>query len=210
MLRKAAGDVHDGLLRNFLRWEARLLARYGTDNGSVTFSELPRVWHRHFRHVLALLWFPALLIYLASPLPSPVMERIAAILSDKAPESNGMVASRRDASMQLIQEALLKGDLGDFYFQSPERFPDGWLTPGFPDFPRVYRKVEAICGGAIPGCSVAPGPYLPGGPRTVQPLRAGRARLDFSRTAASPLDLQLVLTLFQCDGKSVVSTGKVH
>ena len=210
MLREAARNTRRLLLGSFLRWEARLLARYAAKRGPLPFSELPGVWRSSFRHKLALAWFPALLAYLCTPFSSAPMETFATILSDKPPGIGRIKVSRMDAKAGLIEEDLLrKGDSSVFDIQSPARFPQGWLTIFASDFPRVYRSVRAVCGGAVPGCLVAADPRTAGGILAVKPLRAGAVSFDFVRTTGS-LDLQMVLTVFQRDGVTIVVEGFVH
>lgn len=208
MIREAGENCHEWLLRSFLRWEARLLTRYGRKQSPVSFAELPQVWRRSLRHVLALLWFPALLIYLTSPLPLPVMETIAPILSDRAAD----VAHASVLCRQTGDEETLDSNANVLSFRNPAKFQQGLLKIDLPDFPRVYRRVRAICGGGVPRCTVA----LKGGIYRLkewQFLRAGRIEFEFIRSSGGALDLGMELKVFQRDGTtevSAVDTVLVH
>ena len=206
MLREAADHSQRWLLTSFLRWEARLMTRYGAGRPPLSFTELPSVWRRSLRHKLAVLWFPLFLAYLVSPAPLRVMETMATILSDKPPEIGSITASRLGGTKVILEK---RSDPGAFYFHSPANFPQGRLTLSISDFPRVYRRVQAVCAGAIPGCFVAPSPLPDGGVVAVQSVRGGKAEFEFARTTAS-LDLQMVITVFQRDGATVLSEDIVH
>ena len=208
MLREAARNRRGLLLGSFLRWEARLLARYGANRNPLPFSKLPGVWRRSFRHHLA--WFPALLAYLCTPFSSAPMETFATILSDKPPGIGRIKVSRMDAKVGLIEEELLRRVDNEFDIQSPARFPQGWLTIFASDFPRVYRRIRTVCGGVTPGCLVARDAHAAGGIVAVKPLHAGASSVDFVRTAAGSLDLQMGLTVLQRDGVTIVAEGFVH
>ncbi|MGJ5814524.1 hypothetical protein [Paludibaculum fermentans] len=211
MLREAARNRRGLLLGSFLRWQARLLVRYGAGVGPLPRPQLPRVWRRTFRHALALAWFPTLLVYLCSPFSSPPMETLAAILADRPAGVERMKVGRVDAKIGLIEEDLLaKGDENEWYIQSPAKFPLGWLTTFPADFPRVYRRLQALSLGEVSGCVVAPDPRVEPGLVTLKPVRAGTATIDFWRSAEGSLDLQMELTLFRRDSVTVVAKAFVH
>jgi hypothetical protein len=210
MLHEAARNCRSWILSGVLRWQAGLLERYGATTGSISLSQVPAVWQRNLRRLPALAWFPALLIFLVTPWASATMEAFSRILSDKPPEISRIKVSRRDARIGLIEEDLGKKDDGnEFDRQTPAKFPEGWLTISASDFPRVYRRVRAICGGGIPGCKVAGSPRDSGGIFTTLPLRAREAVFYFVTTTGA-LDLQMELTVFRRDGVTVITDATAH
>jgi hypothetical protein len=207
LLLEASRHVPGKSAADYLRWHATRL--FAVDDAAVRpVKRLARAWWWKPRSLvrvwLIACWLPALWVVLTVlPRHTGVMEWLAdrvqghptelydAVVSGREP------AAKRNLSGTRVTESVWKDGDDKLVRFHTALVSTGTVTVHVTDFPRVYRRIQAICVGTSPGCGVVFGPNDDAEPHAMVPVRAGRASVQFVQITPDPrLDLKLRLLIW--------------
>jgi hypothetical protein len=188
---------------SFARWKRARLAALPPEL-RVTPAAVSTCWRRTndawLNVWLPALWLPALCVTLAAvPHYTNVMEALA-VLRSRIEIFDVIVSGvHPTAPGQTVPDNVIESIYSTGHRQSLQRVStalvsNGYVTLPATDFPRVYRRIKAICSGRSPGCAIVRDPTDAIGLEVETRVRAGRARVHFIQTTFDqPLNLKLWL-----------------
>jgi hypothetical protein len=197
-----AETSRSALTRRFLRWTNRRITKLDP-KVALSYGEIFAKIHKwpggRMRLWAAFLWLPAVWISLITiPLQTNVMEHVAAYVSGRPAHIFDLIAIANDVLPESLVVSEKDGSLGRV--RTASFLGGGTLKIRATDFPRVYRRVEAVCGGQPLYCGVAENRESNSELDLVVPLRGGSGRLSFVQKIAGEPRLNMKLYLTRRDG----------
>ena len=200
----ASKNCGSALTRRFFAWTRRGLAPLDPNvgfNHAEIFSEILIRRGKCMRFWAALLWLPACWVTLiVIPLKTNAMERIATFVNGRPVRTFDLIVVARERNGRVTSESLetaMDGSLGRVH---TSRLGGGTLIIRATDFPRVYRRIEAVCGGDPPNCTVAEDFQSNSELHLAVPLRGGSSHLTFTQRIPEEPKLNMKLYFTRRDG----------
>jgi hypothetical protein len=200
MLRELEQRPGVGPAKRYLRWQrCRLVVLNPV--AKIDSAAIFRAWWPHpvsMVRTWLLSGWPLLLwaVLILAPLHTNVMERIATTFSSHPRRIFDVLVEAKGANGKIVRESLrLQAGNGGLARSDTAFLARGTVTVRATDFPRVYRHVEAFCGGSSPACLISEDSSSNSELDLNVPIRGGTASFDFIQTTPEPvLNLRLWLT----------------